>query len=381
MKRTIYTEDHEAFRASARAWLDREVRPRLDEFIEAKAIPRDIWISAGKQGFLGLEIPEAFGGSAAGDYRFNAVLSEELSRVSAAMSSCLGIHADIVAPYLADLCTEDQKERWLPRFCTGELVTAIGMTEPSGGSDLAALKTTAVQDGDSWVVNGSKTFITNGYSADMVVVAARTTPGSGAKGITLFGIEADTPGFSRGRKLDKVGQTESDTSELFFDNVRVPAANIIGELNLGFIHMMERLPQERLGAAVSNIAHAAGIFEETLAYIKERKAFGQPVGSFQYNKFLAAELLTKLEVSQAYVDQCVLAFNAGDLTAVDAAKAKWWSAQVQNEVIDACVQLYGGYGYMNEYRVARAWRDARVTKIWAGSNEIMKELIGRDLGL
>jgi len=381
MKRTIYTEDHEAFRASARAWLDREVRPRLDEFIEAKAIPRDIWISAGKQGFLGLEIPEAFGGSAAGDYRFNAVLSEELSRVSAAMSSCLGIHADIVAPYLADLCTEDQKERWLPRFCTGELVTAIGMTEPSGGSDLAALKTTAVQDGDSWVVNGSKTFITNGYSADMVVVAARTTPGSGAKGITLFGIEADTPGFSRGRKLDKVGQTESDTSELFFDNVRVPAANIIGELNLGFIHMMERLPQERLGAAVSNIAHAAGIFEETLAYIKERKAFGQPVGSFQYNKFLAAELLTKLEVSQAYIDQCVLAFNAGDLTAVDAAKAKWWSAQVQNEVIDACVQLYGGYGYMNEYRVARAWRDARVTKIWAGSNEIMKELIGRDLGL
>jgi len=381
MKRTIYTEDHEAFRASARAWLDREVRPRLDEFIEAKGIPRDIWISAGKQGFLGLEIPEAFGGSAAGDYRFNAVLSEELSRVSAAMSSCLGIHADIVAPYLADLCTEDQKERWLPRFCTGELVTAIGMTEPSGGSDLAALKTTAVQDGDSWVVNGSKTFITNGYSADMVVVAARTTPGSGAKGITLFGIEADTPGFSRGRKLDKVGQTESDTSELFFDNVRVPAANIIGELNLGFIHMMERLPQERLGAAVSNIAHAAGIFEETLGYIKERKAFGQPVGSFQYNKFLAAELLTKLEVSQAYVDQCVLAFNAGDLTAVDAAKAKWWSAQVQNEVIDACVQLYGGYGYMNEYRVARAWRDARVTKIWAGSNEIMKELIGRDLGL
>jgi len=381
MKRTIYTEDHEAFRASARAWLDREVRPRLDEFIEAKGIPRDIWISAGKQGFLGLEIPEAFGGSAAGDYRFNAVLSEELSRVSAAMSSCLGIHADIVAPYLADLCTEDQKERWLPRFCTGELVTAIGMTEPSGGSDLAALKTTAVQDGDSWVVNGSKTFITNGYSADMVVVAARTTPGSGAKGITLFGIEADTPGFSRGRKLDKVGQTESDTSELFFDNVRVPAANIIGELNLGFIHMMERLPQERLGAAVSNIAHAAGIFEETLGYIKERKAFGQPVGSFQYNKFLAAELLTKLEVSQAYIDQCVLAFNAGDLTAVDAAKAKWWSAQVQNEVIDACVQLYGGYGYMNEYRVARAWRDARVTKIWAGSNEIMKELIGRDLGL
>ncbi|MCB0898741.1 MAG: acyl-CoA dehydrogenase family protein [Actinobacteria bacterium] len=381
MNRTIFGEDHEAFRLSARTWVDREIRPRMEEFIEAKAFPRDIWISAGRQGFLGLEIPEEFGGSDAQDYRFNAVLSEELSSVSAALSSCLGIHADIVAPYLADLCTDEQKERWLPRFCSGELVTAIGMTEPSGGSDLAALLTTAVQDGDDWVINGSKTFITNGYSADLVVVAARTTPGSGAKGITLFGVETGMPGFTRGRKLDKVGQTESDTAELFFDNVRVPAANMIGELNMGFIHMMQRLPQERLGAAVSNIAHAWSVFEETLDYIKERKAFGQPVGSFQHNKFLAAELQTKLEVSRAYVDQCVMAFNAGELTAVDAAKAKWWSAEVQNDVIDACVQLYGGYGYMNEYRVARAWRDARVTKIWAGSNEIMKELIGRDLGL
>ena len=381
MKRTIYDEDHEAFRVSARTWVDREIRPRMDEFIEAKAFPRDIWISAGKQGFLGLEIPEEYGGSDAQDYRFNAVLSEELSSVSAALSSCMGIHADIVAPYLADLCTDEQKERWLPRFCTGELVTAIGMTEPSGGSDLAALRTTAVQDGDDWIINGSKTFITNGYSADLIVVAARTTPGSGAKGITLFGVETGMEGFTRGRKLDKVGQTESDTAELFFDNVRVPAANMIGELNMGFIHMMERLPQERLGAGVSNIAHAWSVFEETLEYIKERKAFGQPVGSFQHNKFLAAELQTKLEVSRAYVDQCVVAFNAGDLSAVDAAKAKWWSAEVQNDVIDACVQLYGGYGYMNEYRVARAWRDARVTKIWAGSNEIMKELIGRDLGL
>ncbi|HQR79659.1 MAG TPA: acyl-CoA dehydrogenase family protein [Actinomycetota bacterium] len=381
MKRTIYTEDHEAFRATARTWLEREVKPRLEDFIEDKGIPRDVWISAGKQDFLGLEIPAAYGGSEAGDYRFNAVLSEELSRVSAAMSSCLGIHADIVAPYLADLCTDEQKERWLPRFCTGELVTAIGMTEPSGGSDLAALRTTAVLDGDAWVLNGSKTFITNGWSADLVVVAARTSPGSGARGITLFGVEADMPGFTRGRKLDKVGQTESDTSELFFDNVRVPQANVIGDLDRGFIHMMERLPQERLGAGVSNIAHAAAVLDETLDYIKERKAFGQPIGAFQHNKFLAAELVTKIEVSRAFIDQCVLAFNDGTLTAVDAAKAKWWSAQVQNEVIDACVQLYGGYGYMNEYRVARAWRDARVTKIWAGSNEIMKELIGRDLGL
>ncbi len=381
MKRRIYDEDHEAFRASARGFLDREVVPRLEEFIEAKAIPRDVWIEAGKQGFLGLEIPEEYGGSEAGDYRFNAVLGEEMSRVSAAVSSCLGIHGDVVAPYLRDLTTEEQKQRWLPRFCTGELVTAIGMTEPSGGSDLAALKTTAVRDGDAWVLNGSKTFITNGWSADLVVVAARTTPGSGAKGITLFGVETGMEGFSRGRKLDKVGQTESDTAELFFADVRVPDANVIGELDRGFIHMMERLPQERLGAAVSNIAHAAAILEETIEYVKQRNAFGQAVGSFQHNKFLVAELVTQIEVSQAFVDHCILAFNDGELTAVAAAKAKWWSAQVQNDVLDACVQLHGGYGFMNEYRVARAWRDARVTKIWAGSNEIMKELIGRDLGL
>ncbi len=381
MRRSIYTEDHEAFRKSVQTWLEREVKPHLEEFIEAKAIPREVWLSAGQMGFLGLEIEEEYGGSQAEDYRFNAVLSEELSGVSAALSSCLGIHADIVAPYLREFCTPEQKARWLPKFCTGELVTAIGMTEPSGGSDLAALRTTAVRDGDDWIINGSKTFITNGYSADLVVVAARTTPGSGARGISLFGVEADMPGFSRGRKLDKVGQTESDTSELFFENVRVPHANLIGNQDQGFIHMMQKLPQERLGAGVSNIAHAAAVLAETLEYVKERKAFGQSIGAFQYNKFLLAELVTKIEVSQAFVDQCVLAFNDGTLSAVDAAKAKWWSAQIQNEVIDACVQLHGGYGYMNEYKVARAWRDARVTKIWAGSNEIMKELIGRDLGL
>jgi alkylation response protein AidB-like acyl-CoA dehydrogenase len=381
VKRRIYTEDHEAFRAASREFLDRHVVPRMEEFLEARAIARDVWIDAGKQGLLGLEIPEEYGGSEAGDYRFNAVLGEEMARVSASVSSCLGIHGDVVAPYLRDLGTEEQKQRWLPAFCSGELVTAIAMTEPSGGSDLAALKTNAVRDGDDWIVNGSKTFITNGWSADLVVVAARTAVGQGAKGITLFGIETGMPGFTRGRKLDKVGQTESDTAELFFADVRVPDANRIGEVDRGFIHMMERLPQERLGAAVSNIAHAAAILEETLDYTKQRKAFGQSIGSFQHNKFLLAELVTQIEVAQAYVDQAVLAFVDGELTAVDAAKAKWWSAQVQNDVLDACVQLYGGYGYMNEYRVARAWRDARVTKIWAGSNEIMKELIGRDLGL
>lgn len=381
MRRSIYDEDHEAFRASVAEFLDRQVKPHLEEHIEQHAMPRDFWLEAGKQGFLGLEIPEQYGGSEAGDYRFNAVLTEELSKVNMALPSCVGIHADIVAPYLVHLTTDEQKERWLPRFCTGELLTAIGMTEPSGGSDLANLKTTAVQDGDDWILNGSKTFITNGYSADLVIVAARTSPEKKARGITLFGVEADMPGYSRGRKLDKVGQPESDTAEMFFEDVRVPSANIIGELDNGFIHMMTWLPQERLGSAVTNISHAAQILEETITYAKERKAFGQPIGAFQNTKFLLADLVTRVEVTQAYVDQAVMQHTEKKLTPIDAAKAKWWSAQVQNEVLDHCVQIYGGYGYMNEYRVARAWRDARVTKIWAGTNEIMKELIGRDLGL
>jgi alkylation response protein AidB-like acyl-CoA dehydrogenase len=381
VKRGIYEADHGAFRSTVREFLDRHVRPHLTEHLADKAVPRDFWLEAGKQGLLGLEVPERYGGSEAGDYRFNAVLTEELAKVNMTLASCVGIHADIVAPYLVHLSTEEQRERWLPRFCTGEILTAIAMTEPAGGSDLAALRTTAVRDDDHWVLNGSKTFITNGYSADLIVVAARTSPGKKAKGISLFGVEADMGGYSRGRKLDKVGQTESDTAELFFEDARVPAANIIGELDRGFIHMMQWLPQERLSSAITNITHAAQILTETIEYAKQRIAFGHPIGSFQYNKFLIAELVTKIEVNQTFVDHAVMAHVSGDLTPIDAAKAKWWSAQVQNDVLDACVQLYGGYGYMNEYRVARAWRDARVTKIWAGSNEIMKELIGRDLGL
>jgi alkylation response protein AidB-like acyl-CoA dehydrogenase len=381
MERVIFNEDHHAFRASAKEYCDRSLVPRMDQFLEEKTIDRSAWLEAGKQGFLGLDVPEEYGGSSVGDYRFNAVFAEEVSKVSASVSSCFGIHYDCAAPYLVDLGTEEQKQRWLPRFCAGELIAAIGMTEPSGGSDLAALKTSAKRADGGWVVNGSKTFITNGDMADLVIVAARTDPAKGAKGITLFVIEDGMDGFARGRKLDKVGQTESGTSELFFEDVFVPDANVLGEVDRGFIHMMERLAQERVGAGVSNIAHARQILDESIDYVKQRKAFGQAVGSFQYNKFLIAELVTKAEVTQAYVDNAIVAHDEDRLSAVDAAKVKWWSAEVQNEILDACVQLHGGYGYMNEYRVARAWRDARVTKIWAGSNEIMKELIGRDLGL
>ncbi len=381
MKREIYNEDHEAFRASVKEFLDREVVPNLDTYAENHGLTRDFWLAAGAQGFLGLEIPEAFGGSEAGDYRFNAVLTEELAKVNMTLPSCVGIHADITVPYLVHLTNDEQKQRWLPKAATGEILTAIGMTEPGGGSDLANLKTTAVKDGDGWVLNGAKTFITNGGSADIVLVAARTAPEKKAKGISLFAVDTTLPGFSVGRVLDKVGQDESDTAELAFENVRVSDDDLVGPLDTGFISMMQFLPQERLGSAVTNLAHAAQILTETVQYAKDRKAFGVPIGSFQNTQFLLADLTTRIEVTQAYVDQCVLAHTKGELTAVDAAKAKWWSSQVQSEVLDHCVQVFGGYGYMNEYRVARAWRDARVTKIWAGSNEIMKMLIARDLGL
>ncbi len=381
MPRNIYSQEHEDFRGSVREFVERTLKPRAEEMIETRSIDRSLWKEAGKQGLFGLDIPEEFGGLGAGDYRFNAIAAEEIAGFNAAVSSCFGIHSDVCPPYIVDLGTEEQKQRWLPGMAAGDLICAIAMTEPSGGSDLAALKTTAVRDGDTWVLNGSKTFITNGYQADLVIVAARTDPSKGAKGITLFMVETGMAGFTRGRKLDKVGQVESDTAELFFSDVRVPDENRIGPQDLGFIAMMQRLPQERIGAAVANVSHAKQILLETIEYTKERKAFGQPIGTFQHNKFKIAEMVTKIEVTQAYVDDCVEAHTNGTLTAVDAAKAKWWSSQVQGEVLDECVQLYGGYGFMNEYRVARAWRDARVTRIWAGSNEIMKELIGRDLGL
>jgi len=381
MPRNIYGPEHEDFRSSVAEFVERTLKPRVGQMLEVKSIDRDIWKEAGSQGLFGLGIPEEFGGMGAEDYRFNAVAAEVINGFNAAVGSCFGIHSDVCPPYIVDLGTQEQKERWLPPMAAGEKICAIAMTEPGGGSDLAALKTVAVRDGNRWVLNGSKTFITNGYQADLVIVATRTDPSKGAKGITLLMVEEGMEGFTRGRKLDKVGQEESDTAELFFSDVRVPDSNRIGEEGQGFVAMMQRLPQERVGAACANVAHAKQILMETVEYTKERKAFGQAIGSFQHNKFKIAELVTAIEVAEAYVDDCIEAHAEGRLSAVDAAKAKWWSAQVQNDVLDECVQLHGGYGFMNEYRVARAWRDARVTKIWAGSNEIMKELIGRDLGL
>ncbi|GAB7003391.1 acyl-CoA dehydrogenase family protein [Nocardioides sp. AN3] len=373
--------EHEAFRKAVRSFIERDLAPRYDEFVANRGFSREIWRIAGEQGLLGLQVPEGLGGSGAPDWSYQAILGEELARFSLAANSCFAIHVDVVAPYLVELAQADQQRRWLPGFCSGDLVSAIGMTEPSGGTDLADLRTSARPTSDGWVLNGSKTFITNGASADLAVVAARTDPDARSKGISLFVVEKDMPGFTVGRKLDKIGQPESDTAELFFDDVPVPVTHLLGEENRGFAYMMERLPQERISAAVANLAHAASVFEETVTYAKERRAFGRSIGSFQSMKFRLAELATTIDVTQAYVDRCVALHAEHRLSAVDAAKAKWWTAEVQSNVLDGCVQVFGGYGYMAEYRVARAWRDARVTRIWAGTNEIMKELVGRSLGL
>ena len=379
--RRIFNSEHDAFRSSVRAFLQREIAPLHQQAVDERAIPRGAWTAMGRQGLLGICVPESFGGSGSTDFRFNAIITEELSRISAAFASAFSIQYDIVAPYLTELATPEQQARILPGFCAGTTVTAIGMTEPSGGSDLAHLRSAARPDKDGWRLNGSKTFITNGAGADLVLVAARTGPDPGARGISLFLVPSDRPGFRRGRKLDKVGQPDADTAELFFDDVPLALEDLLGTAEGGFPAMMDRLPQERISNSISNLAHAWPVLQDTVAYAKERTAFGSPIGSLQHIKFLCAEMRTKLDVAQAYVDECILRHCEGALTAADAAKAKWWSAQIQNEVLDTCVQVFGGYGYMREYRVAQAWMDARVTRIWAGTNEIMKEIIGRDMGL
>jgi alkylation response protein AidB-like acyl-CoA dehydrogenase len=379
MRRPIFTDEHELFRESVAEFCRRHVYPNIDRWREEGWTGREIWEEGGRQDFIGLAMPGEYGGAGLDDFRFNQVLGEELAAASLAVNSALLLGVDVVAPYLLELTNEAQKERYLPDFCAGRLITSIGMTEPQAGSDLAALRTRAVRDGDGWILNGTKTFITNGTNADLVVLAART--GEGRKDVSMFLLDGDAEGFGRGRKLEKVGQHEADTAELFFEDVRMPAEALLGEQNRGFEYMMERLPQERLSVAVANVAHAAAALEETLVYVKERQAFGQPIGTFQHNRFLLAEMQTLVDAARAFVDQCVMAHVAGELTAVDAAKAKWWTAELQNQILDNCVQLFGGYGFMDEYRVARFWADARVSKIWGGTNEIMKDLIGRSMGL
>lgn len=382
MKRTLYAEEHEALRESFRSWLDKEIVPHEIEWNEAGIVPRTVFSDAGSHGFLGFDVPEEFGGGGIPDFRFNTIIDEEI-QLSGAGSSGLGIslHNDICVPYFLKYCTKEQRERWLPGIASGELITAIGMTEPGIGSDLGSLATSAIRDGDRYIVNGSKIFITNGINADLVITAVKTDPSQRHKGISLLIMERGLEGFERGRNLDKIGLHSQDTAELFFNDVSVSAENLLGDEGNGFAMLVDNLPQERLSIAIAGVAAAKAALEWTLDYVKERTAFGQSVGSFQNTRFVLAELATEIDVAQAYVDNCTLALNVNDLTAEDAAKAKWWCTELQKRAVDSCLQLFGGYGYMVEYPIARAYKDARVTTIYGGTTEIMKEIIGRSLGL
>ncbi|GLW10485.1 acyl-CoA dehydrogenase [Microtetraspora sp. NBRC 13810] len=380
MRRDLFDEEHLLFRDTVREFMAREVAPHHAQWEKDGIVPREIWKRAGELGMFGFGVPEEYGGAGITDFRYNAVILEEILRIGATGLG-FSLHNDVMAPYLTDLTDEEQKQRWLPGFASGELITAIAMTEPGAGSDLQGIRTTAVRDGDHYVVNGQKTFITNGINADLVVVVAKTDPEKGARGTTLLVVERGMEGFGRGRNLEKVGMHAQDTAELFFEGVRVPVANRLGDQDgQGFYQLMRNLPQERLSIAVAAVATAETVLDLTVEYCRDRTAFGHSIGGFQNTRFVLAELATEVEIARHYVDKCVLALNAGELTAVDAAKAKWWTTELQTRLIDRCLQLHGGYGYMMEYPVARAWLDSRVQTIYGGTTEIMKEIIGRSFG-
>ncbi len=380
MQRNRYEAEHEAFRMSVRSFVDKHIAPFHRQWEADGIVDRGVWLEAGKQGLLGTDVPEQYGGGGVKDFRYNCIVGEELTRAGA---SGVGftLHNDVMAPYLLDLTTDEQKQRWLPPFVTGEMITAIAMSEPGAGSDLQGLRTTARRDGSDWIVSGSKTFITNGINADLVLVVARTDPDAGAHGFSLLAVERGMPGFERGRNLDKVGMKAQDTAELFFDEVRVPAGNLVGTAGGGFVHLMNALPQERLSIAVVAVAAARKILDLTLVYCKERTAFGKAIGSFQHNRFVLAEMETEISIAEQYIDRAVLEHNAGRFDVKDAAMAKWWTTELQKRVVDQCVQLHGGYGYMLEYPVAKAFLDSRVQTIYGGTTEIMKEIIGRSMGV
>jgi alkylation response protein AidB-like acyl-CoA dehydrogenase len=382
MRRDLFDDVHDQFRDSFRSFVTKEMVPHYLEWEAAGIAPRELFAAAGTSGFTGMAVPEEHGGGGVDDFRFNAILSEELARAGIGGAG-LGItlHNDITTPYFLSYCDDEQRRRWLPGIASGELITAIAMTEPGIGSDLASMSTKAVRDGDHYVVNGAKTFITNGINADLVVTAVKTDPTARHAGISILVLERGMEGFERGRNLEKVGLHSQDTAELFFNDVHVPVANRLGEEGQGFRYLVSNLPQERLSIAVAGVSIARAAHEWALEYVKERTAFGQPIGSFQNTRFVLAEVATEVEVAQAFVDKCILALNAGTLTAEEAAMAKWWCTELQKRAVDRCLQLFGGYGYMLEYPIARAYVDSRVTTIYGGTTEIMKEIIGRSLGL
>jgi alkylation response protein AidB-like acyl-CoA dehydrogenase len=382
MRRTLFESEHVDFRESVRRFVAEEVTPHQEEWERDGIVPRALFATAAAKGMLAMQVPERYGGVGSDDFRFNQIVGEELGAAGAAGSG-LGItlHNDVCLPYFLDLCTDEQRERWLPGIADGTLITAVAMTEPEMGSDLAGLRTTAKRDGDGYIVNGSKTFITNGINADLVITAVKTDPTQRHAGISLLVLERGMDGLQRGRNLEKVGQHSQDTAELFFEDVSVPAENRLGDEGLGFRYMTANLAQERLSIALSAVAAARGALDATLEYVKQRTAFGQPIGSFQNSRFALAEMATEVELATTFCDQAVLALNRGELSREDAAMAKWWSTELQGRVVDRCVQLHGGYGYMLEYPIARAFVDARVTRIYGGTTEIMKEIVGRSLGV
>jgi alkylation response protein AidB-like acyl-CoA dehydrogenase len=378
MDRTIFTAEHTLFRQSFRTFLEREVAPHYERWEAEGLVPRELWAKAGAAGFLSMGVSEEDGGSGVDDYRYNAIVIEELS-AGHFPGVGFAVHNDIVIPYIAHLGSAEQRARWLPRLADGRAVGAIAMTEPNAGSDLAGIRTVAPRDGDGYLLNGQKTFISNGINADIVIVVAKTDPSQGRRGVSLLVVERGMEGFTRGRNLEKIGMHSQDTAELFFDEVRVPAANLLGEEGRGFGYLMRELPQERLTIAVSAIAAAEAAFEWTVSYCHERSAFGQRIGDFQNTRFLLADLKTELTIGRVFIDRCIEAHVAGKLSTEEASMAKLWLTELQNKVIDRCLQLHGGYGYMREYPIARAFLDARVQTIYGGTSEIMKEIIGRSL--
>jgi alkylation response protein AidB-like acyl-CoA dehydrogenase len=380
VQRDLYGPDHEAYRETVREFLAREVVPHQHDWDREHWIDRGVFARAAKAGIYALQIDERYGGSSEPDYRFRMVVCEEIARINAlSFGLTVSLQDDLVLHYLIDLTNDEQKRRWLPGFASGEIIGALAMTEPGAGSDLQGMRTTARRDGDSWILNGQKTFISSGIMADVVVVAARTNPEGGSSAFSLFVVERGTPGFERGRQLEKIGLPGQDTAELYFNDATVPAANLLGEEGRGLAYLMSHLPRERLGVSAKAIATTRAIFALTCDYCRNRAAFGKPLTANQHIRFELAEMATEIDVAQAYVDQSVLAYNAGTLTPVDAAKGKWFVSELQKRVVDRCLQLHGGYGYMAEYPVARAYLDTRIQTIYGGTTEIMKEIIGRDI--
>lgn len=376
-----YTAEHHQFRSSVKGFVKNTIVPHLEQWERDRRIDPAMFVEAGRQGLLGFSIPVAYGGPGVEDYRYNAIVIDEVNRVGAAgVGIAFSLQNDVVLPYLTDLTTEEQKARWLPGIVEGRTVLGIAMTEPGTGSDLTGIRTTAVRDGDHYVVNGSKTFISNGQNADLVVVAVRTSPDR-HRGLSLLVVDSGTAGFVRGRNLDKVGLHSQDTSELTFVDMRVPAANLLQEEGRGFYQLVHNLPQERLSLAVGAVAAAEGVLALTLDYVKQRTAFGQPISKFQHIQFVLAELATEIDIARTYLEDCIRAHVAGKLTAARAAKLKWWTTELQVRVADRCLQLHGGYGYMREYPVSRAYLDARIQTIYGGTTEIMKTIVAKDLGL